>query len=213
MKTICICTHCASAFPVPFRPNYKYRCPKCNQLLYNSKMQPDEWAKIPNEEKEKYIKNPEAQEENIAAIKKQALEEWEKSEVEKRQAAAEKAAKDAELRVLRQKQRESFLMTTGFSFETHKIVSYLGIKSGEVVLGTGFLSEISASLNDMFGSESNTLSTKLAQAKNSAIDKLIDHCIDVGANAVIGVDLDISTIGQNMIVACANGTAVKVEAL
>ena len=63
---------------------------------------------------------------------------------------------------LKQKElrRKSFLMTTGFSFETHKIVSYLGIKSGEIVLGTGLLSDASAIVNDFFGTESNTLAAK-----------------------------------------------------
>ena len=110
-------------------------------------------------------------------------------------------------------QSGSFLTTTGFSFETHRIVSYLGIKSGEVVLGTGFLSDVSGLLNDMLGTTSNTLAAKFAQAKDVALSKLINMCIEVGANAVIGVDLDITTIGANMVVACANGTAVKVEPL
>ena len=141
---------------------------------------------------------------------------------EQKKAAAEakiaeetaRQAEEAARRALRQKQKENFLMTTGVSFETHRIVSYLGITSGEIFLGTGFISELSGAVNDLLGTTSNVLAEKLAQAKTMAVDKLVDRCIDIGANAVIGVDLAISTLAvNNMIVTCANGTAVKVEPL
>lgn len=107
--------------------------------------------------------------------------------------------------------RKRFKSTTGFDFNGYDIVKYIGIKSGEVVLGTGMFSEFSAGMSDLLGTKSQTMANKLTEAKNAALTKLIDNCVEVGANAVIGVDIDIMTIGANMIVACANGTAVVIE--
>ncbi len=83
--------------------------------------------------------------------------------------------------------------------------------SGQIVLGTEFFSEFGASLSDLFGVGSTLMAWKTEQAKDKALDELIVNCLMKGANAVIGVDLDFMTIGNNMIVACANGTAVVIE--
>ena len=55
------------------------------------------------------------------------------------------------------------------------------------------------------------MASKLTAAKNAALEKLKESCLLANANAVIGVDIDISIMGQNMILACANGTAVRIE--
>lgn len=109
------------------------------------------------------------------------------------------------------KSKKVFMSTTGYNFDGYAITKYVGIKSGEVVLGTGIFSEFSAGISDLFGTKSLTMANKLTEAKNAALSKLIDNCILVNANAVIGVDIDIMTIGTNMIVACANGTAVIIK--
>lgn len=107
--------------------------------------------------------------------------------------------------------RRDFLSTTGSNFEGFTINKYIGIYTGEVVLGTGFFSEFSAAVNDLFGLESRTMSGKVEQVQKTAITKLIDNCIFAGANAVIGVDVEIMSIGNNMVVASASGTAVIIE--
>ena len=107
----------------------------------------------------------------------------------------------------------AFLETTGFTFEGYKIIEYKGIMSGEIVLGTGFLSELSASINDFLGTVSTSMTEKLTQAKQIALHKLKENCLSVCANAAIGIDFDVTTIGTNMIVVCANGTAVRIEKL
>lgn len=134
----------------------------------------------------------------------------------------EKAREDAEEKAHLQKAREEalaawdanskmFMETTGFSFEGYRIAEYKGIRSGEVVLGTGFLSEFSAGINDLFGTASNSMAAKLTAAKDAALEKLKENCLYANANAVIGVDIDISIMSQNMILASANGTAVRIE--
>ncbi len=103
------------------------------------------------------------------------------------------------------------MMTTGYDFTGYKIKKYIGIISGQVVLGTGFLSEISASYADFFGAQSNKFATKLEQAKNAALGKLSDKSIKMGGNAIIGVDFDYITFHGNLIGVVANGTSVVVE--
>lgn len=210
LKTIFICPRCEAISTVKSKPDSPNFCPKCYQRLYNTKMSPEDWRDLPKEKQQTIINTAILDAKNAAEKKAKDAELAAEAE---RIAKEKRANEEAERIAIYQKQKNAFLTTTGFSFETHKIISYLGIKSGEVVLGTGFFSEFAASVTDLAGTESNVLATKLARAKDSALDKLIYRCIDSGANAVIGVDLDFSVLGNNMIVACANGTAVKVEPL
>ena len=142
------------------------------------------------------------------AAKKAALEEQRRKEEELQQIMAQRIE---ELSEKMPQLRAEFLCTTGFNFDGYKITNYIGIKSGESVLGTGLLSDLSATLTDFFGVESSVVGMKLGQAKEKALASLIDRCIIAGANAAIGIDLDIMTYGPNMMVACANGTAVTIE--
>ncbi|WP_195983864.1 heavy metal-binding domain-containing protein [Clostridium sp. D33t1_170424_F3] len=103
------------------------------------------------------------------------------------------------------------MMTTGYSFDGYKIVSYNGVIFGEVVLGTGFLSEFGASLSDFFGIESNMFADKLKKAKQAAIKKLAGEAIRTRSNAIIGIDIDYITFSNNMMGVVANGTGVTIE--
>lgn len=103
------------------------------------------------------------------------------------------------------------MLTTGFDFNGYNIKSYLGVVSGEVVLGTGFLSEFSASFSDFFGSKSGAFACKLEEAKDAALKGLAQHSAERGGNAVIGIDFDYITFSSNMIGVVANGTSVIVE--
>lgn len=106
---------------------------------------------------------------------------------------------------------ENYMLTTGYDFSGYRITKYIGIVSGQVVLGTGFLSEFTASFADFFGEESNKFAEKLEKAKNAAVEKLIIKSADKGGNAVIGVDFDYITFHGNMIGVVANGTSVIIE--
>lgn len=121
-----------------------------------------------------------------------------------REEIEEKKRKEAEL-------FSKFMSTTGFNFEGYRIGNYLGIEYAETVLGTGFLAELDASISDLFGTTASTYTSKIEEARSLVIKKLMAKCIAKGANAVIGVDIDITTISNNMLVVCANGTAVEIE--
>lgn len=107
--------------------------------------------------------------------------------------------------------KNSHMLTTGYGFEGHKVVDYKGIISGQVVLGTGFLSEFSSSFSDFLGTEANQFSDKLEKAKNAAMERLVDKSVAIGGNAVLGVDFDYIMFSNNMIGVVANGTCVIVE--
>lgn len=162
--------------------------------------------------------NPIVSEEEFLKIKEA---EKKKEEAEKKKREAEERAKAEERAVaewLAKIEKEASLfkknnfLTTANSIEGHKVVAYKGIISGDIVLGTGFFSETSAAFADFFGISSNLFSRKMKQAKAIAENEMINNALAVGANAVIGIDVDYQTIGNNMIAVSMNGTAVVVEA-
>lgn len=101
--------------------------------------------------------------------------------------------------------------TTGYNFDGYKIKTYLSIISGNVVLGTGLFTEFVASIDDVFGTTSSPFENKMEKAKSLAIEKLIKQSATIGGNAIIGVDFDFFTLGNNMIAVSANGTSVVIE--
>lgn len=106
---------------------------------------------------------------------------------------------------------DNYMLTTGYEFEGYKIKKYIGVISGQVVLGTGFLSEFTASFSDFWGIQSEQFAIKLEQAKNAALEKMIVKSDFKGGNAVIGVDFDYIMFSGNMIGVVANGTSVIIE--
>lgn len=106
---------------------------------------------------------------------------------------------------------DNHMLTTGYDFNGYEIEKYLGVISGQVVLGTGFLSEFTASFADFFGEESIHFADKLETAKNAAMEKLIMKSVEKGGNSIIGVDFDYITFHANMIGVVANGTSVFVS--
>lgn len=102
------------------------------------------------------------------------------------------------------------LITTGYNFEGYTIIEYLGVFSGECVLGTGFLSSLGAGFSDMFGTNSGMYAGKLRRAKQSAMNVLERQVREIGANAIIGLDIDYTTFSADIMGVIANGTAVKI---
>lgn len=106
---------------------------------------------------------------------------------------------------------KAFKVTTGYDFDGYQIVDYKGIVSGDIVLGTGFISEFAASWSDAFGTTSNTFAGKMKTAKQKALKQLMANAMITGANAVIGIDFDYTMFGNNMLGVSANGTAVVIR--
>lgn len=102
-------------------------------------------------------------------------------------------------------------LTSGFNFENYEITEYLGFCSGECVLGTGFFSSLDASISDLFGINSTSYSSKLKQAREAATNMLIQNAAALGADGIIGLDIDYTTFSSDIMGVIANGTAVKFE--
>lgn len=101
-------------------------------------------------------------------------------------------------------------ITTGYNFEGYEIKEYIDVISEAVVLGTGFASSISASFADFAGSKSGMYADKLQNAKDMALRGLKTRGSRMGANAIIGIDIDYTTFSNDIMGVVANGTAVYI---
>jgi uncharacterized protein YbjQ (UPF0145 family) len=107
---------------------------------------------------------------------------------------------------------KNMILTTTPAIEGKNIQQYLGIVSAEVIIGANFFKDILGGLRDIFGGRSGTYEKVMAEAKQNAMAELEQKAQAVGANAVVGVDLDFETVGSNgsMLMVIATGTAVRI---
>jgi uncharacterized protein YbjQ (UPF0145 family) len=105
------------------------------------------------------------------------------------------------------------LVTTTNTIEGKRITAYHGLVSGEAILGANIFRDMFAGLRDIVGGRSGAYETELRRAKQIAVDEMCQQAAEMGANAVIGVDLDYETVGSNgsMLMVTAAGTAVRLE--
>ena len=105
------------------------------------------------------------------------------------------------------------LTTTTPNIEGKRITKYYGIVSGETIIGANLFRDLSASVRDIVGGRSSSYEEVLREAKNTALREMEENAMRLGANAVIGVDLDFETVGGNssMLMVTASGTAVFVQ--
>ena len=104
------------------------------------------------------------------------------------------------------------LMTTTALVEGRRIAGYLGIVSADVVMGTNIVSDFFASVRDVVGGRAGSYEKTLGGAKETVLDELGAKAQALGADAVVGVDLDYEIIGgdkKTMLLVSASGTAVK----
>ena len=105
------------------------------------------------------------------------------------------------------------IVTTTQSVEGRKIVEYKGIVFGEVISGVNMVKDMMAGLTNIFGGRSNTYETELINARQNALKEMEERAFQLGANAVVGVDIDYEVLGADngMLMVTASGTAVRVE--
>jgi len=105
------------------------------------------------------------------------------------------------------------IISTTPTLEGKKITEYKGIVFGEVISGVDFIKDFAAGLTNFFGGRSGSYEGELIEAREKAIAEMINRAQDLGANAVVGVDIDYEVLGQgnNMLMVTASGTAVKVD--
>ena len=105
------------------------------------------------------------------------------------------------------------LLTTTPTVQGHNINQYFGVVTGETIIGANFVKDFMAGLTDFFGGRSGTYENVLREAKDAALKEMSDRAAQIGANAVVGIDLDYETIGQSssMLMVTCSGTAVRID--
>ena len=103
------------------------------------------------------------------------------------------------------------IVTTTTLVEGRPVQQYLGVVAGEAILGANIFRDVFAGLRDIVGGRSGSYEKVLREAREQALQEMKDQAAAMGANAILGVDFDYETVGQNgsMLMVAASGTAVK----
>ena len=105
------------------------------------------------------------------------------------------------------------IITTTPMIEGKKIIKYLGIVAGEVIEGTNVFRDIAASFKDIVGGRASSYEEVFIRARENTIKEMEERATTMGANAIVGIDLDYEVLGQSgsILFISASGTAVVVE--
>lgn len=104
------------------------------------------------------------------------------------------------------------IVTTTDGVDGRSIHSYLGVVAGQAVMGTNMFRDFFASITDVVGGRSGSYEKELRKAKDLAMAEMIQDAANLGADAIVGIDLDyehLGSEGKSMLMVSANGTAVK----
>ena len=104
------------------------------------------------------------------------------------------------------------IITTTPNIEGHPIKEYKGLVTGETIIGANFLKDFLAGITDFFGGRSSSYEAVLAKAKDVALREMQDRAAAMGANAIVGIDLDYEVLGKesSMLMVTSSGTAVVI---
>lgn len=103
------------------------------------------------------------------------------------------------------------IVTTTGSVEGRSITAYLGVIAGENILGVNFFKDISAGFRNIVGGRAGKYEEELRKARDGAIAELVQLAGEMHADAVVGVKIDYETVGGQMLMVTASGTAVKLS--
>jgi uncharacterized protein YbjQ (UPF0145 family) len=103
------------------------------------------------------------------------------------------------------------IMTTTDGVEGRRIAEYRGLVSGQAILGANFIKDFFAGIRDVVGGRSGSYEKVLRDAREAALEDMAEEAKKLGADAIVGIDLDYETIGDkgSMLMVSATGTAVK----
>jgi uncharacterized protein YbjQ (UPF0145 family) len=114
-----------------------------------------------------------------------------------------------------QTEEQRMLVTTTSTLDNAKVVKYIGLVSGEAILGANIFRDLFAGIRDIVGGRSAAYEKELRNAKRIALVEMMDEATELGGNAIVGVDLDYETFemggGGGMLMVSATGTAVVIE--
>ncbi len=103
------------------------------------------------------------------------------------------------------------IVTTTTLVEGRPVKDYLGVVAGEAILGANVFKDVFAGIRDIVGGRSAAYEKELVRAREIALQEMQDQATGLGANAIVGVDIDYETVGSGgMLMVTASGTAVKI---
>lgn len=104
------------------------------------------------------------------------------------------------------------ILTTTPQIEGHPIREYKGLVTGETIIGANVIKDIKASIKDFFGGRSGSYERVLIEAKETSLKEMTARAQSMGANAIVGIDIDYETVGESgsMLMAATSGTAVVI---
>ncbi len=104
------------------------------------------------------------------------------------------------------------ILSTTPQIEGHTIREYQGIVTGETIIGANFVKDFFAGIRDIVGGRSASYEKVLREAKDTSMKEMMDRAQSLGANAIVGIDIDYETIGANgsMLMVATSGTAVVI---
>ena len=104
------------------------------------------------------------------------------------------------------------ILSTTPSIEGHTIREYKGVVTGETIIGANFVKDIFASIRDFVGGRSGSYEKVLQEGKDISMKEMMERAQALGANAIVGIDIDYETIGSNgsMLMVAPSGTAVVI---
>lgn len=105
------------------------------------------------------------------------------------------------------------IITTTPTIEGHSIIEYKGVVTGETIIGANFIKDFFAGIHDVWGGRTGTYEKVLIKAKEISMKEMTERAESLGANAIVGVDIDYETIGEknSMMMVATSGTAVVIS--
>ncbi|MFP3765417.1 heavy metal-binding domain-containing protein [Prevotella intermedia] len=105
------------------------------------------------------------------------------------------------------------ILTTTPNIEGYKILEYKGLVTGETIIGANFIKDFFAGIRDIVGGRSKSYEKVLQEGKETSVREMMQRAQELGANAIVGIDIDYETVGQggSMLMVACSGTAVRIQ--
>ncbi len=102
------------------------------------------------------------------------------------------------------------ILSTTPQIEGHSIREYKGVVTGETIIGANIVKDFFAGIRDIVGGRSGSYEKVLREAKDTSMQEMMERAQAMGANAIVGIDIDYETIGETMLMVATSGTAVVI---
>ncbi|ATV37662.1 hypothetical protein CUB95_03345 [Prevotella intermedia] len=104
------------------------------------------------------------------------------------------------------------ILTTTPNIEGYKILEYKGLVTGETIIGANFIKDFFAGIRDIVGGRSKSYEKVLQEGKETSVREMMQRAQELGANAIVGIDIDYETVGEggSMLMVACSGTAVRI---